>query len=236
MEQIQSQMHGVWTAVAAATGGAGAAVMFLGAHRDDGVSEIARSFALLSASRATRSVWLVDLDFYSDIQFSALSGQNGPMGGPFDMTFGRAPFWRATPRGPNGGQGEGALVGYRTSVPKLFVSKFVKSNLHAQQKLQVIPAPDYWRAVREKVDMTVLDAPALDSSRAGLALVADMDGVVLVIDKQRSNVRDAIELRDEVLARGGQCLGVIVAGQGKRSRKPVKQRRSVEEQVEQEEA
>jgi hypothetical protein len=127
-------------------------------------------------------------------------------------------------------------VGYRTSVPKLFVSKFVKSNLHAQQKLQVNPAPDYWRAVRQKIDMTVLDAPSLDVSRAGLALVADMDGVVLVIDNQRSSVADAIMLRDEVLARGGRCLGVVVSGQGKKSRKSTSRRALTKEQVEQEDA
>jgi Mrp family chromosome partitioning ATPase len=227
MDSISDQMQGVWSAVAAATGGAGAAVMFMGARRGDGISTIARNFAELSASRAARSVWLLDLDFFADAQFEALGGRNGRFGGPFDMTFGRMPFWRASPRAPDGSQGEGAVVGYRTDVDKLFVSRFNKSALSIDQKLQVAPAPDYWRAVRNAVDLTVVDAPALEQSRAGLALVADMDGVVLVIDAENGDVRDAVEMRDEVLGRGGRCLGIVVSEAGRKIvKKPTKQKRT----------
>lgn len=232
MDSIQGQLQGVWSAVAAATGGTGAAVMFMGARRGDGVSEIARSFARLSAGRAARSVWLLDLDFFSEGQFEALGGNSGRFGGPFDMTFGRMPFWKASPRAFDGSQGEGAVVGYRTTNEKLFVSRFSKSALQADQKLQVAPAPDYWRAVRSNIDMTVVDAPALEQSRAGLALVADMDGVVLVIDNDHGDVRDAIEMRDEVVGRGGRCLGIVVTGAGKKPSKPMfggKKNSSIEE-------
>jgi Mrp family chromosome partitioning ATPase len=223
MDSISDQMQGVWSAVAAATGGAGAAVMFMGARRGDGISIVARSFAELSASRAARSVWLLDLDFFADAQFEALGGKGGRFAGPFDMTFGRMPFWRASPRAPDGSQGEGAVVGFRTRTDKLFVSRFNKSALGQDQKLQVAPAPDYWRAVRSNVDLTIVDAPALEQSRAGLALVADMDGVVLVIDAENGDVRDAIEMRDEILGRGGRCLGIVVSEAGRKlSKRPIK--------------
>jgi hypothetical protein len=221
MNSLEGQMQSVWSAVAAATGGAGAAVMFIGARRGDGVSEISRSFARLSASRAAKSVWLLDLDFFADGQFDALGGSTGRFSGPFDMTFGRMPFWKASPRAPDGSQGEGAVVGYRSNVDKLFVSRFNKSALLGDQKLQVAPAPDYWRAVRSAIDMTIIDAPALEQSRAGLALVADMDGIVLVIDNDHGDVRDAVEMRDEIIGRGGHCLGIVVSGQGKKPRKPM---------------
>ena len=219
MDSVQEQLQGVWSAVAAATGGSGAAVMFLGARRGDGVSAISRDFAKLSAARAARSVWLLDLDFFTDAQFAALGGGSGRFGGPFDMTFGRMPFWKASPRAPDGSQGEGAVTGYRTTIDKLFVSRFSKKALHANQRLQVAPAPDYWRAVRSNVDLTIVDAPALEQSRAGLALVADMDGIVLVIDGQHGDVRDAIEMRDEVMGRGGRCLGIVVSSAGRKPRK-----------------
>jgi Mrp family chromosome partitioning ATPase len=223
MDSISDQMQGVWSAVAAATGGAGAAVMFMGARRGDGISTIARNFAELSAARAARSVWLLDLDFFADAQFQALGGASGRFGGPFDMTFGKMPFWRASPRAADGSQGEGAVVGYRSNVSKLFVSRFNKTALSPDQKLQVAPAPEYWRAVRNHVDLTIVDAPALEQSRAGLALVADMDGVVLVIDAENGDVRDAIEMRDEVLGRGGRCIGIVVSEAGRKApKKPAK--------------
>lgn len=193
--------------------------MFIGARRTDGVPEIARAFAELSASRAPRSAWLLDLNFFTGGQFEAFGGEEAGLQGPFDMTFGRAPFWRAVPRAPDGGQGEGALVSYRTTDPKLFVSRFRRDVLGPGQKLQVAPAPEYWRALRNAVDMTVVEAPALESSRAGLAIAPDMDGIVLVIDGQSGDARDAMELRDEVLSRGGRWLGIVWSNRAKRGRK-----------------
>jgi hypothetical protein len=40
-----------------------------------------------------------------------------------------------------------------------------------------------------------------------------MDGVILVIDGAKSDVRESIDLRDEVVGRGGRCLGIVVTGQ-----------------------
>jgi Mrp family chromosome partitioning ATPase len=224
MKSVQGQLQGVWSAVAAATGGQGAAVMFMGARRGDGVSVIARSFASLCAARAPKSVWLLDLDFFSDGQFKALAGGAASFGGPYDMTFGQAPFWKAAPRAPDGGQGEGAVVSYRCKIDKLYVSRFAQSAIGSDQKLKVTPAPDYWQAVRTRVDMTIVDAPALEQSHVGLALVGDMDGVILVIDSDTSDARDAIEMRDEVMARGGTCLGVVVSRGGKKRQKAMSQR------------
>jgi Mrp family chromosome partitioning ATPase len=212
MGSIQGQMNGVWSAVAAATGGAGAVVMFMGTKHDVGISEVARAFAELAAERAAKSAWLIDLDFFGPGQFSALGGMQTGFKGPYDMTFGVTPFWRAQPRSPDGAQGEGAVVGYKTLIPKLYVSCFNRKALADNQKLLVTPAPDYWRAVRRSVNLTIVDAPPLEQSRAGLALAADMDGVVLVIDGNKSNVRESIDLRDEVVGRGGRCLGIVVTG------------------------
>ena len=46
----------------------------------------------------------------------------------------------------------------------------------------------------------------------------DVDGVVLVVDGERGDARDAIEMRDEVMARGARCLGVVVVKSGGRRR------------------
>jgi hypothetical protein len=82
----------------------------------------------------------------------------------------------------------------------------------------------------------VVDAPALEQSRAGLALVADMDGVILVIDGENGDVRDAIEMRDEVLGRGGRCLGIVVSEPGpKMLRKPTSPPKRKRQQVDEEE-
>lgn len=210
MDDLPGQMQSVWSAVVGSTGGRGASVMFLSARSGTGTSLCARAFAQLAAARAPRSAWLVDLDLFSDGQFTAMGGVDAGWPGPYDMTFGRSPFWRATPRGPDGSHGEGVIVGYRVGASKLFVSAFRREALVPGQTLQVTPAADYWRTVAAAVDMTVVDAPALERSRAALALVADMDATVLVVDGKAGDPADALELRDEILARGGRVLGAVV--------------------------
>lgn len=218
MKSVQGQMQGVWSADAAATGGKGAAIMVLGAPRGDGVSVIARSFVSLCTAGAPKSVWILDLDFFRwSVQGTRWLG--GQLLGADDMIFGQAPFWKAAPRAPDGGQGQGAVVSYRSKVDKLYLGRFAQGAIGSDQKLKVAPAPDYWRAVRTCVDMTIVDAPALEPSPVGLALVTEMDGMVLVIESDTGDVRDAIEMRDEVIARGGRCLGVIVSRRGKNGQK-----------------
>jgi Mrp family chromosome partitioning ATPase len=201
-------LQNVWSALAGSASMNGASIMFIGARLGDGTSICAQSFAKLAATRAERSVWLIDLDFFVDKQFVQLGGANANWQGPFDMSFGKSPFWRAIPRAQTG-NGEGALVGYRVGKTKLFVSRFRRDALKEGQSIQVGPAPDYWRAVRTAIDVTVIDAPAIEKSRAGLAICAEMDGVVLVINAD-GDPRDAIDMRDEVMNRGGRILGVVV--------------------------
>lgn len=210
MDDLPGQMQSVWSAVVGSTGGRGAAVMFISARSGTGTSYCARAFAQLAAARAPRSAWLVDLDLFTNSQFSAMGGDGAGWPGPYDMTFGRSPFWRATPRAPDGSQGEGVIVGYRVGASKLFVSAFRREALVPGQTLQVTPAADYWRTLASAVDLTVVDAPALERSRAALALVADMDATVLVVDGKVGDPADALELRDEILARGGKVLGAVV--------------------------
>lgn len=210
MDDLPGQMQSVWSAVVGSTGGRGAAVMFISARSGTGTSTCARAFAQLAAARAPRSAWLVDLDLFSDSQFTAMGGVDAGWPGPYDMTFGRSPFWRATPRAPDGSQGEGVIVGYRVGGSKLFVSAFRREALSPGQTLQVTPAADYWRSLGTAIDMTVVDAPALERSRAALALAADMDATVLVVDGKAGDPADAMELRDEILARGGKVIGAVV--------------------------
>lgn len=217
MRDITGDMQIIWSSLASVAGNKGATVMFIGARAGDGVSSCARAFAKLSSVRSTKSVWLIDLDFYSNGQFNALGGnENGNWSGPFDMSFGKNPFWWTVPRGKY--NGKNALVGYRVGATKLYVSKFRREELEENQVIQIGPAPEFWQTIRENLDITIIDAPPLENSHAGLALVSEMDGVVLVIDAENTNPKDAIDLKDEVIARGGNCLGIVLVTKEKQGR------------------
>lgn len=210
MEDYSEELQNVWTALANDAGDGGARIMFIAARSKTGVSALARSFAKLAMNKTAKACWLLDLDFYQNRQFVAFGGDGQKWQGPFDMTFGVRPFWRNVPkrRGLESNEPE-TIVSYQVGTSRLFVSKFRPEYLYEGQSLQIGPSPEYWQAVKNSIDITIIDAPAIDRSKAGLAIAADMDGIVLVVDGD-ADPRDAIILRDEIIGHGGHCLGVIV--------------------------
>jgi Mrp family chromosome partitioning ATPase len=183
--------------------------MFISAHASDRASELAAGFAALAAQRVSTACWLLDLDLFANRQFRRHGGDTNALQGPFDMAFGQDPFWQITPRARHSEQARSALVGWRVPESRLFVSAFDRAVLDSDQTVKVAPAPAYWAAVRHRVDLTVVDAPPLERSRVGLALVQDMDGVILVANPNKSDPNMLAEIRDEVMARHGRWLGLV---------------------------
>jgi hypothetical protein len=62
--------------------------------------------------------------------------------------------------------------------------------------------------VRQSIDLAVIDAPG--QSRAPMNLVADMDGVILVVDARADNFDGLHARRDAIEAAGGVVAGVVV--------------------------
>jgi CBS domain-containing protein len=212
------QLGGLWSTAVASSGSGGGAFMFVAASAADSSSEVAAAFAEMAAARVSNAAWLLDLDLFANRQFRRLSGAEAGLQGPFDMAFGQEPFWKITPRPRGPDQARAALVGYRVPDTRLFVSYFDRSMLEGDQSVKVTPAASYWTAVRNRVDMTIVDAPSLDRSRVGLALAQDMDGVVLVVNGERADPSVTAEIRDEIAARNGRCLGVVVTHDVRRAR------------------
>ncbi len=202
-----NDLNNVWAAMASHLAIGGANIMFVGLCQGDGTSKIAANFARLCASRAAGAVWLLDLDFYNNGQFARIANANVKVTGPFDMTFGQKPFWHLTPYSQDD---KGAVSGYRIGESRLFVSKFRRELLKPNQVLQIACQPNYWAAVKQKIEVTIIDAPPISQSRAAFALIPDTDAIVLVIDADNGDPDAAMELKSEIEAKGGNCLGAIL--------------------------
>ncbi|MGH7010883.1 MAG: hypothetical protein ACREEX_08595, partial [Caulobacteraceae bacterium] len=59
---LDAEMGELWRSLGAAPPGRARAVLFTAAAPAEGVSTIAREFAFWAARRASRRVWLVDMD------------------------------------------------------------------------------------------------------------------------------------------------------------------------------
>ena len=219
------ELGGLWSTVISASSTGGGVVLMLGARAGDGISELSVGLAQLAAGRVPNAAWLVDLDLYGNRHIRALQADGVPLAGPFDMSFGHQPFWQVGPKLPGKPQRNDAIVGLRVDDSRLFVSQFNRAAVGEGQTVRLAPAPQYWDAVRARIDLTIIDAPPLEQSRAGLAMIKDADGVVLVVNGHGGDPSDSAEIRDEIVARGGRCLGVVVTKPSGPYRNTAKKRR-----------
>jgi protein-tyrosine kinase len=66
-----------------------------------------------------------------------------------------------------------------------------------------------WTALKEEFDLIVLDTKPPSVSLIGLAIAPTVDGVILVVEAERTRAEDVKKLRDQIAAAGGPLLGVV---------------------------
>jgi len=175
-------------------GGRGRALMVMGVSRGAGASTVARELARLAAARSQRGVWLFDLDFTHNAQALAARVR----GEAYDASFGRETPWQV---------GAGQVIVRQSSVRNLYVSEY-HAPAGTPLRAALRSSPDYWAALRESIDLAIVDAPG--QSRAPADLAGAVDGVILVADARYPNP-DGIAARCEAIeARGGVVSGLIL--------------------------
>lgn len=68
---------------------------------------------------------------------------------------------------------------------------------------------EYWRRLAERAELIILDAPPVLTSPLAQALAPTVDGVVLVIEAERTRAADAREARRALETGGATILGVV---------------------------
>lgn len=214
MRDLRKDLAGLWrlaTQMPSARGGR--MLMFVAAHSGEGTSSVAASFAQIAASRAARTAWLVDLDIRRNPQYTAFSTgvvkDAGRPGHALDASLGAEQIYTVVGHEAEAAYGK-LFNAHQIDGERLLVTHFRNDRLVGGQKVKLRTAPGWWTALRAAADWIVVDAPALDRSRAGLAFVAQADGVVLVVKADETSASDVAALRQDVEAHGGRVLGVVM--------------------------
>jgi hypothetical protein len=68
----------------------------------------------------------------------------------------------------------------------------------------------YWDKLAERAPLVILDSPPIPASPWALALAPTVDGVVLLVEAERTRVAVARAARDALTAAGANILGVVL--------------------------
>ncbi len=215
MRDIRKQLGAVWRTAnrldAQAQGGR--SLMVVAATQGEGVTTVAANLALIASRRADKAVWLVDLDVrrnavYKSFKQASMQGMGAP-GRAYDASLREQPPYRITPSVIQN-EDQKLLSVHKIQGTQLYITRFRNEYLRGGQRVQICSAAKWWRALRQIADWTLVDAPALDRSSAALAVASQMDGIIMVVEADRTSAQEVADARREIEDHGGTVIGIVM--------------------------
>ncbi len=167
-------------------------IQFIGAKVGEGTSTVVREFARVSADMVGDAVLLLDADRHNPCQdrFFDIRDKFGWLDALRSEEEGKEAFHRV---------GESRLFvspgcNSAVSTPEIFNSKF----------------DEICQSLRGGFDMILIDSAPMAVSPDGLAIASKVDGIVLVVEAEKTRWQAVKTVRDSILRVGGNILGVVL--------------------------
>jgi protein-tyrosine kinase len=166
-------------------------IQFIAARDGEGTSTVVREFARTSARLLGKSVFLFDADLAA-----ALPSPAGDPGGNGDGRSSPDP----EPVGTNVARNDPASTAI-CLVPQDFNN--------ARKHFYSPNIDSFWDALRQQYDLVLIDSPPFETSPDGIAISQRVDGVVIVLEAEKTRWPIAEQLKEQILSSGGNILGVV---------------------------
>ncbi len=167
-------------------------IQFVSAREGEGTSTIIRELARVATTLMGRSVLLLDIDRTNENN-TRFSGSCSP---PHmdEVARGNLPVDQAI---------------CRIDDTMLFVSPLFQHSVLTPQKLGSDSTDQLWEQLRERFDYVLIDSPPIALSSDGLAIVRKVDGVIFVIEAEKTRWTVAQAAKEKIVSHGGNLLGMV---------------------------
>lgn len=168
-------------------------IQFMGSRQGEGTSTIVREFARAVALKLDKLVLLLDLYRHSPNLrlFFEAEPEHYDLN---DIIEKNIPI-------------DKALVQIQDS--KLYVSPLFQQTTLTPHMLDAPQTNGLWKSLRDRFDFILIDSPPATLSADGFSMVRRADGVVLVVEAEKTKWPVAAAMRDRVTQHGGNVLGVV---------------------------
>jgi len=166
-------------------------IQFIAAREGEGTSTIVQEFARTSATILGKSVFLFDADVGNALPFpTGGAGENGD-GQDFPDP---EPVEGNVPRDEPASTAVCLIPQTACGIRKYFYSPQIDS---------------FWENLRKRFDLVLIDSPPFQSSPDGIAIARRVDGVVIVLEAEKTRWPVAERLKEQILLNGGNILGLV---------------------------
>ena len=167
-------------------------IQFMSTDGEQGTSTIVLELARVASLKYTKSVLLLDADLRKLDQE------------PFNITLEHS--LEETIRA--GDPIDKAL--YQIADSSLFLSRLFKGSGSIRQFLDPSGIDDLLEKLRTRFDFIFIDSPPENVFSIGLATSTSVNGVILVLDAEKTCLDAAKNITDKITKNGGKVLGVVV--------------------------
>jgi Mrp family chromosome partitioning ATPase len=167
-------------------------LQFIGSREGEGTSTIVREFARVSATRIGKSVLVLDADRHRNSRHHLL-GEHSDFG-----------WIEAIETGKNV---EEAI--YQMGKSSLYFSPSRNSSTSTPQIFDSPRIEDLWASLRARFDLVLIDSAPLSMSPDGLAIASRVDGVVIVLEAEKTHWRAVKNVEESIRKVEGNILGLV---------------------------
>ena len=168
-------------------------IQFMSTDGEQGTSTIVLELGRVAALKYTKSVLLLDADLrkldqlpFCDITLEHSLEEIIRAGDPVDKAL------------------------YQIANSSLFLSRLFKGSGSIRQFLDPSGIDDLLEKLRTRFDFIFIDSPPENVFSIGLATSTSVNGVILVLDAEKTCLDAAKNITDKITKNGGKVLGVVV--------------------------
>ncbi|MEM9054509.1 MAG: hypothetical protein AAGB16_04210 [Pseudomonadota bacterium] len=215
MHDLREDLDPVWRAAnrLGASHTDARSILLVACHAGEGTTSMAASLACIAARRTDKPAWLVDLDLKRNPVLSGFekgfARDVGRPGRAYDASLRQTPIYTVTPAADHKRQSK-LLTAHEIEGLSLLVTRFRNERLASGQTVQLQASPKWWQALRRISGWTIVDAPALERSSAALTMASQVDGVVLIVEADRTTAREVDSAARELEASGARLMGTVL--------------------------
>jgi Mrp family chromosome partitioning ATPase len=167
-------------------------IQFIAAREGEGTSTVIQAFARTSAMMLGKSVFLLDAD--KPIPQTGVSVDGAP--------------------GDGGGSSPTDLVAFEKAISRVdrsstSVCLIAQKSVFIQKHFYSPEIENFWENLRQQFELVLIDSPSFATSPDGIAISRRVDGVVLVLEAEKTRWPVAENLKEQIRKNGGNILGIV---------------------------
>jgi protein-tyrosine kinase len=168
-------------------------ILMIGSASNEGTSTVARQLARTVSFRMEKTVLLIDLD------------RSRP---DLHVYAGLKPEWN----GKNTTESHGDFIDEslcRVEESSLYVMPLFQTSRHTPKTIESTKGQGFWEPLKDRFDLIIVDAPPATRFPDGPGIASQVDGVVLVVEAERTRWPVAQSVRDKIIKSGGNLIGIV---------------------------